>query len=51
MSFDDSSSCMDNDLGMIHGESSTIPPHYKALARTPVEQTQVSTNEITQILT
>jgi len=36
MSFDDSSSCMDNVLGMIHGESSTIPPsHYKALARTP----------------
>ena len=25
MSFDDSSSCMDNVLGMIHGESSTIP--------------------------
>jgi len=36
MSFDDSSSCMDNILGMIHGESSTIPPsHYKASARTP----------------
>jgi len=27
---------MDNVLGMIHGESSTIPPsHYKASARTP----------------
>jgi len=39
MSFDDSSSCMDNVLGMIHGESSTIPPsHYKALARTPASR-------------
>ena len=29
MSFDDSSSHMDNILGMLHGESSTIPPsHY-----------------------
>jgi len=39
MSFDDSSSCMDNILGMIHGESSTIPPsHYKVLARTPASR-------------
>jgi len=39
MSFDDSSSCMDNILGMIHGESSTIPPsHYKASARTPASR-------------
>jgi len=39
MSFDDSSSCMDNILGMIHGESSTIPPsHYKAPARTPTSR-------------
>ena len=39
MSFDDSSSCMDNVLGMLHGESSTIPPsHYKAPARTPASR-------------
>jgi len=39
MSFDDSSSCMDNVLGMIHGESSTIPPsHYKDPARTPASR-------------
>jgi len=38
MSFDDSSSCMDNVLSMIHGESSTIPPHYKAPARTPASR-------------
>jgi len=39
MSFNDSSSCMDNILGMIHGESSTIPPsHYKAPARTPASR-------------
>jgi len=36
MSFDNSSSCMDNILSMIHGESSTIPPsHGKASAHTP----------------
>jgi len=35
----DSSSCMDNVLGMIHGESSTIPPsHYKTSARTPASR-------------
>jgi len=39
MSFDNSSSCMDNVLGMLHGESSTIPPsHYKAPARTPASR-------------
>jgi len=39
MSFDDSSSCMDNVLGMIHGESSTIlPSHYKVSARTPTSR-------------
>ena len=39
MSFDDSSSCMDNVLGILHGESSTIPPsHYKAPARTPASR-------------
>jgi len=33
MSFNDSSSHMDNILGMLHGESSTIPPsHGKASA-------------------
>ena len=38
-SFDNSSSCMDNVLGMIHGESSTIPPsHYKASAHTPASR-------------
>jgi len=41
MSFDDSSSCMDNVLSMIHGESSTIPPsHYKASACTPASRPQ-----------
>jgi len=41
MSFNDSSSCMDNVLGMIHGESSTIPPsHYKASAHTPASRPQ-----------
>jgi len=37
MSFDDSFSCMDNVLGAIYGESSTIPPsHSKKVApRTP----------------
>jgi len=39
MSFDSSSSCMDNVLGMIHGESSAIPPsHYKASACTPASR-------------
>jgi len=41
MSFDNSSSCMDNILGVIHGESSTIPSsHYKALAHTPASRPQ-----------
>jgi len=41
MSFDNSSSCMDNILSMIHGESSTIPPsHGKASAHTPASRPQ-----------
>jgi len=35
MPFDNSSSCIDNVLGMIHGKSSTVPPsHGKASAHT-----------------
>jgi len=37
MSFDDSF-CMDNVLGMIHGESTIPPSHYKASARTPASR-------------
>jgi len=40
MSFSNAS-CFDNVLGMIHGESSTIPPsHSKASARTPASHPQ-----------
>jgi len=39
MSFDDSSSHMDNILSMLHGESSTIPPsHGKASAHIPASR-------------
>ena len=39
MSFDDASESIDNVLGTIYGESSTIPPsHYKASARTPTSR-------------